>query len=102
MQQSIRSSFGATNNREKENREVISVNCPNCGERIETRHTFCVICGADLKAFLENKKASQTSDTVREKIHAAMTKPLGKQANPVKTADEAEKPIIPEGLQPNV
>ena len=23
--------------------------CPNCGEPVETRHSFCVVCGADLE-----------------------------------------------------
>ena len=23
--------------------------CPNCGEPVQTRHLFCVVCGADLK-----------------------------------------------------
>ena len=35
--------------------------CPNCGEPIETRHSFCVVCGADLQPVLNEAKQRRTA-----------------------------------------
>lgn len=40
--------------------------CPNCGEPVQTRHLFCVVCGADLK------------DVKPEKISVRLKKALRK------------------------
>lgn len=85
------------------------MNCPHCGEPIETRHTFCVVCGADLMEFLESKKkraVSASSGSARRKVHAAKKKLRGKQKPAPEATGHTEQngdpPVIPEFLQPNV
>ena len=42
--------------------------CPNCGEPVQTRHLFCVVCGADLK--------DVTPEKAGVRLKQALTKPI--------------------------
>lgn len=49
--------------------------CPSCGEPIQSRHTFCVVCGADLQDVLSRSKKEAVGEAT-EKIHSVLTKPI--------------------------
>lgn len=55
--------------------------CPNCGEPVQTRHLFCVVCGADLK--------DVTSEKAGVRLKQALTKPIAaKKAAKEKPAEQ--------------
>ena len=70
--------------------------CPNCGEPVITRHSFCVICGADLKDVLSESKLQHAAGSVRavRKRFRTLTKPRAHREN------EKTGAAAPEALQP--
>ena len=52
--------------------------CPSCGEPILSRHTFCVICGADLSEQL-SRPASDKRRGAKTKIQSLLTKPFAQK-----------------------
>lgn len=76
--------------------------CPSCGEPIETRHTFCVICGADLQEVL-SRTAKESVSSATEKLHSALTKPITLRKPKEKAEREpARKPEKQPDKQPPV
>lgn len=49
--------------------------CPFCGEPIETRHTFCTVCGADLQRQLPRPSRSPLKSAAGA-LRSALTKPI--------------------------
>ena len=43
--------------------------CPNCGETVQTRHLFCVVCGADLMGI--------RPESAGARLKKALIKPIG-------------------------
>lgn len=70
--------------------------CPNCGEPVQSRHLFCVVCGADFK------KIKPENAGVR--LKKALTKPIAvKKAEKApdaadKTAGRQENSAAPEAV----
>ncbi|HAG13168.1 MAG TPA: hypothetical protein DCG49_04820 [Ruminococcus sp.] len=79
--------------------------CPNCGEPITTRHTFCVICHTDLKDFLENPppKKTEAIQTACKRVHAVLTKPIGKPRpeQPGKQTEQGEQNAVISEILPH-
>ena len=46
--------------------EVRVMICPNCGEPVQTRHLFCVVCGADLKDVKPEKVSVRLKKALRK------------------------------------
>ncbi len=74
---------------------MIAVRCPFCGEPIETRHTFCVVCGSDLQEVLAQTPQEKLGEAGR-KIRTVLTRPI---VLPGKQKAAAEAPA-PEPVQP--
>lgn len=70
--------------------------CPSCGEPIRSRHSFCVICGADLQDILSRTKREAVEEAT-DKIQSVLTKPLSLRGSKGKAAKKAvpEKKEIP-------
>ncbi|MCQ2416464.1 MAG: hypothetical protein MJ071_01475 [Oscillospiraceae bacterium] len=60
--------------------------CPNCGEPIKTRHTFCVICNADLKDYLANGKKEDAIEK-KKNVQEHLQKLVGKMKQNVISAE---------------
>ncbi len=66
--------------------------CPNCGEPVQTRHLFCVVCGADLKDVKPEK--------VSVRLKKALRKPGVRSAASPKDAAAASHAQEPETTGP--
>ena len=49
--------------------------CPNCGEPVETRHSFCVVCGADLEP-LKSQSVKQREADAGQKLRTVLNQPV--------------------------
>ena len=64
--------------------------CPNCGEPVQTRHLFCVVCGADLKDVRPEK--------VSERMKHVFRKDAAKDASPQAPAAAAAPSQEPDSV----
>lgn len=69
------------------------MNCPKCGEPVRTRHSFCVICGADLEEKLSEtplKAAAEAVGRKTKRVRDVLNKPIGQRK-----AEPAPTPVEP-------
>lgn len=77
--------------------------CPNCGEVIETRHSFCVVCGADLKEVREqavHRKVMRAGRKLRSVLNQPVRLPRRPALSAKKEQPEQKNPAdteIPDG-----
>ena len=77
--------------------------CPSCGEPIQSRHTFCVVCGADLQDVLL-KSRKEAVEEATERLHSVLTKPISLRKPRSKQAEQPaaapKKEITPSVMAP--
>ena len=67
--------------------------CPTCGEPVNSRHTFCTVCGADLLyAAPEHGSKAEVVSAAGKKVISVLKMPIGKQSPPVCEAAPAVQP----------
>lgn len=62
--------------------------CPNCGEVVESKHSFCVVCGADL-----TEKRIQQTDSSEERVRGMFRKPIALRPNAQRVVQEHQQKL---------
>ena len=62
--------------------------CPNCGEVVESKHSFCVVCGADLA-----ETRIQELDPAKERIRGMFRKPIALPPNAERVVQEHQQKL---------
>ncbi len=75
--------------------------CPNCGEPVRTRHSFCVVCNADLSGIKPEPKVRIAGQKLRDMLTTPVSQ-LGKSKAQPEPEPAEESAAAAEQMHPSM